>query len=96
MTINGDMYWFPDTSYYFSNQETPLGERAIYGIYYQGTLFYIGSTGTGVEQRWKEHHECFKEGSDLNLMYQRGYDPMEVQYKTLKTASELQEELGMN
>jgi hypothetical protein len=28
-------------------------------------------------------------------MYQRGYDPMEIHYKTLKTASELQEELGL-
>jgi hypothetical protein len=52
MTINGDIYYFPDTSYYFSNQEVPLGERAIYAIYYQDILFYIGSTGTGVEQRW--------------------------------------------
>lgn len=95
MKINNQPYHFPSTNFYFSPELNPQGERAVYGIYLYDQLLYIGSSGTGVELRWKEHHEGFKTQSMVNQMYRQGYNPLEIEYRVLKTANELQQELNL-
>jgi hypothetical protein len=91
MIINDEPYHFPNTEYYFSSEEPMIGERAVYGIYYGDDLLYIGSASSGIEQRWKEHHEAFKTGKGQNKMYTAGFDANQIEYRTLKTAAQLQE-----
>ena len=92
--INDQRYRFVEPYYYFNvDKESPGG---VYGIYYHDELIYVGSSTQDMVARWKEHDAYFRSKGDLNEMYRFGYDPNEIEYRTLKTGDEIAETIGVN
>lgn len=79
LTVNGKRHTFVPTSYYFKDREP-----AVYGLYYNDELIYIGSS-RNYTHRWGEHYISFFEGSmRYNVMYKDLHDERDkIEYKVL-------------
>ncbi len=96
LLVNGERYHFPDTQFYFSSAKDELiGDiRGVYGIYYDDVLLYIGSSVSGVIERWKEHDSAFR-GGGPGLMYTKGFNADEIRYELLVSLDEIGKILGV-
>lgn len=94
LLINNELYHFPEPSFYFSNKVANLTTSGVYGIYLDGTLLYVGSS-SDVIARWKQHNECFKNGSPTSQMYTLTAGADRIVYKTLLTREEIEQQVGV-
>lgn len=78
LTINDIPYTFVPRDYYFKDRNP-----AVYGLYYNDELIYIGSTAN-YHQRWGEHYLDFKTHSLTNEMYRQLSNVVdEIEFKIL-------------
>lgn len=67
LKVNDVPYHFPSTQFYFSKAEIEAGgERGVYAIKYDDDILYVGSSGSGLIDIWKQHNACFKAGNGPN------------------------------
>lgn len=79
MYVNDELYTFPDTKFYFSNQ-TP-SQKGVYGIYYHDELLFIGSS-SDILETWIAHDKSIR----INFLSYGIQNPDEVEYRILENS----------
>lgn len=86
--------WVNDEKSRFLRPKEIMNEnnRAVYGLFFKGECFYIGSTGDYIE-RWKQHYIEFQNGT--NEMYNQFHNYQEyLEYKVLENIESVEKMLG--
>lgn len=90
----GCQMWVNDKESRFLLPEEVMNgnNRAVYGLFFKGECFYIGSTSDYIE-RWKQHYIEFQNGT--NEMYNQFHNHQEyLEYKVLENIESVEKMLG--